>query len=238
MNDGRSPIPGAKVSLALPSGQNAEIFSDSGGEARFSNVASGTYTVTLSKPGYETESQPVAVPGAPSISLTIDPTSLPAKVKFGKYDGKPIMWDVLDIVDGKALLFAEPLFQSNFDARAGSSSWKNSSLRALLNSSDTGCFLHGANFAAEEAAAINAAASPTGDSVFLLSIDEAYRYLPDANMRFYDAKEWLTRTPSGNEDVQYINVDGGYGGGIPAHYTGILCWIRPAMWVDLVMLKE
>jgi len=237
VNDGSNPIPGAKVSLVPYSERNAEIFSDSVGKARFANVTPGEYTVTLSKPGYETESQNVTVPGTPVISLTIDPTALPAKVKFGKYDGVPINWDVLDVVDGKALLFAEPLFQSNFDIGAGSGVWKNSSLRALLNNSDTGGFLQAANFTADEAAAIDASASAAGDSVFLLSINEAHCYLPDANMRRFDAKEWLTRTPIGNEDVQYINVDGEYGGGIPAYYTGILCWVRPAMWVDLNALS-
>ena len=247
VNDGSNPIPGAK---AFFSEQYAEKFSNSDGIVRFSNVLPGAYTITISKPGYEKESRSIIVPGTPTISMKPDTTTLPAKVKFGKYNGNPIEWDVLDIVDGKALLFAEPLFQSNFDIRdeTGSSVWANSSLCALLNSTDSegfmqewnflnvGGFMKESNFTAAEASAIDSTASSTGDSVFLLSIEEVYKYLPDASMRYFDSKEWLTRTPGNSEDVMYISVDGEHGGGIPANTRNILCWVRPAMWVDLCKL--
>ena len=62
-DDGNNPIPGAKVSLFLsPAARNAESFSNSTGEAYFSNVMPGTYTITGSKPGYTTTLETITVP--------------------------------------------------------------------------------------------------------------------------------------------------------------------------------
>jgi len=236
--DGAAPISGVKVSLTSTSSALAvESFSNSVGMARFPNIAPGTYALKFSKPGYEMKSEIITVLRAatPAISLTPDQTVLPGRVKFGKYEGIPIEWDVLDIVNDKALLFTGALFQMNFDME-GSVIWENSSLRAFLNGDNTGDFLHVDNFTAAEAAAINATVSATGDSVFLLSSDEAYKYLTDAYMRSLNDREWITRTPYGDEDVEIIRSDGEYGGGIPAFTRDILGWIRPAMWVDLSAL--
>ncbi|MCL2768030.1 MAG: DUF6273 domain-containing protein, partial [Synergistaceae bacterium] len=180
----------------------------------------------------------ITVPSIPVIHLTPDPTALPDKVEFGKYNENPIEWSVLDIVNGKALLFAGALFQEQFDTRERRSEWANSTLRAHLNSNAAGGFLQGSNFTAEETAAIDAAASATGDLVFLLSIDEVYKYLPDANMRYNDDKEWLTRTSNGAEDVVAIRPDGEYGGGFEAYTRRQPAWIRPAIWVDLRLLRD
>lgn len=110
--------------------------------------------------------------------------------------------------------------------------WVSSTLRAYLNSSNAGDFLQEANFTATEAAAIDVANSTTGDSVFLLSSDEVYRYLPDANMRSFDGREWLMRTPFDGADVEAISPSGDYCT-IPAYERGVFAWSRPAMWVDL-----
>ena len=237
-DDGINPISGAKVSLvpSLAEG-SAEAFSNSVGIARFVNVMPGKYTVTVSKPGYAAESRIVSVPTVtPVVDMMPDIKALPERVNFGIYNGEPIEWCVLDIVNDKALLFAGALFQEQFDIIAGSSTWANSSLRAQLNSRTERGFLQEANFSAAEVAAIDAAASATGDSVFLLSSAEVFNYLPDAYMRYFDDKEWLMRSPRGEEDVEAIRPDGEYGGGIPAFTRNLLGWIRPAMWVNLNML--
>jgi hypothetical protein len=225
---GNNPIPGAKFSLT----NSLSVYSNTAGMARFASVYPGEYTITVSKPGYITKSEIIAVPEVtkPTISLTIDTLAMPDKVKFGKYNEIPIEWSVLDIVNGKALLLADPLFQSQFDMR-GSSEWASSSLRAQLNGNKAGDFLQDSNFSAEESAAVDAAAS--GDSVFLLSREEVFRYLPDANMRRYDDKDWLMRSALNEEDVEVISPDGEYGSGIPAYNRNILAWVRPAMWLDL-----
>ena len=145
---------------------------------------------------------------------------------------------MLDIVDGKALLLAGALFQMNFDVD-GSTIWMDSSLRAHLNSRAARGFLQDANFTADEAAAINTSVSATGDSVFLLSGDEALSYLPDADMRRAYDKEWLLRSPRHYENVETIGEGGEYGGSFPAFiHNKTLCWVRPAMWVDLSMLTH
>jgi hypothetical protein len=241
IDDGNNPIPGAKASLALSStAQSTASFSNSVGITRFANIKPGEYTVTVSKPGYAAELLSITVPGTPSISLTPDSASLPGKVRFGKHNGEPIEWDVLDIVNGRALLLAGTLFDMNFD-NEGSNVWESSTLRAFLNSSAAGVitgFLHEDNFTATEAAAIDVAVSATGDAVFLLSSDEVFSFLPDANMRYFGDKTWLTRSPFGEsgEDVVVISPDGEYGGAIPANTRNIFAFVRPAMWVDLSIL--
>ncbi|MCL1876154.1 MAG: carboxypeptidase-like regulatory domain-containing protein [Synergistaceae bacterium] len=235
-DDGSAPIMGAKISLvpSTESAQSATIYSNSVGVARFANVLPGEYTVKISKPGYIAKSEDIIITSSatPAISIVANPTAMPDKVRFGKYDETFIEWSVLDIVNGKALLFAGALFQSQFDMQ-GSTIWANSSLRSQLNGNKEGDFLHESNFSTEEAAAIDAKASATGDAVFILSCNEVYSYLTDANMRFYDDKEWLTRSALNEEDVEVISPGGDYGGGIQAYTRYLLGWVRPAMWIDL-----
>ena len=236
-DDGSNPIGGAKAILA-PSltSQSKESYSNSVGIARFANVAPGAYTVAVSKPGFETKSEDIIVPAAPAVTLTPDAAALPGKVKFGKYNGEPIEWDVLDIVNSKALLLAGALFEMYFD-NSGSSTWANSSLRAYMNSANAGGFLNETNFTAEEAAAINVAASATGDSVFLLSSEEVFKYMPDADMRAYNGIKWHMRTPFDGADVEAISPSGDYCTN-PAYERGIFAWSRPAAWVDLEAIRN
>ena len=239
INDGDSPIACAKISLSTsPAARNTNNFSNSDGIARFSNVTPGKYNVTISKPGYSAETRLITIPSAPVISLTPNPTAIPDRVKFGKYNGNPIEWKVLDIVNSKALLFAGALFLSQFDMATGTNIWEDSSLRVHLNNSDsdTEGFLQDANFTAAEAATIDSESSATGDRVFLFSTSEVNYYLPDTNIRWFDDKEWLTRTPFGMDDVEAISPDGEFGDIVEAFDDHMVCWVRPAMWVDLSML--
>lgn len=248
--DGINPISGAKLSLT-PQGiskqdgvnnsiQLVQSYSDSNGIALFTHVLPDDYTITVSKPGYTTESVTITVPmdGIPEVSMMPGQTVLPNKVKFGKYSGEPIEWSVLDIVNNKALLFAGALFYSQYDTE-GSSDWAKSTLRALLNSSAEGVitgFLHEDNFTAAEAAAIDAMASPTGDPVYLFSTDEVQKYLPDSSMRYCDDKSWITRSPRNEEDVEVITPDGEFGDSVEANTRRPQAWVRPVMWVDLSVL--
>ena len=238
VNDEGNPVSGAKLSLTLSEEvQSTENFTNSFGIVRFSSVLPGEYTFSVSKPGYVTKSELIAVPSvsSPSISLTKDLIALPDIVEFGKYNGAPIEWKVLDIVNGKALLFAGALFLSQFDMNGGNE-WEKSSLRAQLNGIKSGDFLQESNFTVAEVAAIDSVASAVNDAVFILSVGEVQRYLPDLRLRFFDNKEWLTRTPSGIEDVEVITADGDFGDNIEAFDEHSMAWVRPAMWVDLSIL--
>ena len=249
VDDENYPVPGAKVTLFSPGKtQGTKYYSNSVGITHFTNVAPGEYTITVSKTGYLTKSENIIVPALPTISLETDRAAIPDKVRFGKYNGAPIEWNVLDIVNGRALLFAGALFPMNFDTKEGSNIWANSSLRDYMNSNKAegfrqesvfntaGGFLHETNFTVAETTAIDASASATGDSVFLLSVDEVFSYMTDANMRYFDDKQWLTRTPGSDDTVQLISPDGEHGGSIPAYTRNLLGWVRPAVWVDLSKL--
>ena len=248
--DENAPVRGAKVTLApvgdAPLGvplldtPQAQIFSNSVGVARFTNVTPGEYAVTISKPGYATESWVITVPApaTPALSLTHDPDALPGRVIFGSYNGRPIEWDVLDIVDNRALLLAGALWERHFDF-GGNSAWESSSLREYLNSDiideNRICFLHEINFTAAETAAMDAGASPTGDAVFLLSSWEVFHYMPDAEMRSFGDISWLTRSPAGGDSVVAVNSSGELSA-YPVLSRSAIGWTRPAVWVDLNML--
>ena len=245
--DENNSIRGAKFSLRDADDtyekSPVENFSNSLGIARFTRVVPGTYTLTVSKPGYKTESLSISVPTAeiPVVSLIPNPEAFPDRVNFGHYEGKPIEWDVLDIVDGRALLFAGALFEKIRFDNQGSNVWANSTMREFLNSDADGDpivgFLHEINFTAADIAAMDVAASPTGDAVFLLSTEEVFHYLPDADMRLIadELATWLTRSPVGTEDLAAICPSGEY----TVFYVldrASSGWTRPATWVDLSLL--
>ena len=245
--DENMPIRGAKFTLA-PAGDAplsvlpTQNFSNSLGMARFMNVTPGTYTLAVSKPGYKTELLSITVPAAamPVVSLTPDPDALPDRVIFGRYNGAPIEWDVLDIVNDRALLFAGALFEGIRFDNEGSNIWAGSTMQEYLNSDVEGDpivgFLHETNFTAAETTAMDTAASPTGDAVFLLSSEEVFSYLPDAYMRKLEHDiTWLTRSPFGGEDLVAISPSGEYTV-IDVLARGTTGWYRPATWVDLSML--
>ena len=238
--DGNYPIRGAKFTLAPGDALPAQNFSNSLGIARFTHVAPGEYTLTVSKPGYKTASLPITVPVAvtPPVSLTPDPGALPGRVIFGRYGRQPTEWDVLDIVNDRALLFAGALLEKHFNIE-GHNHWAASSLREYLNSAildgNIVGFQHEINFTTAETAAMDAAASPTGDAVFLLSSEEVYSYLTDAEMRWYGTITWLTRSPVGGDNVVAITPCGELTV-MPVLAHDVIGWVRPAVWVDLNML--
>ncbi len=185
-------------------------------------------------------------------------------VTFGSYQQKtnpnagkdPIEWQVLDVKDGKALVLSKYILERK-EVHNGSSYnltyWETSDFRKWLNKD----FMDEA-FSAEEKdsiikSTIKNPANPksgkgggkdTADKVFLLSYEEAEKYLPDYDQRkaeytqktngeqHWDGLDdyWCLRTKSDQSMMVVSNEDGtitdSFGGG--RFYWGI----RPAMWVD------
>ena len=180
-------------------------------------------------------------------------------VTFGNYAGEDIEWLVLDENGDDVLI----LTKYAIDAKAYNSvhkevTWETCSLRKWLNNS-----FYESAFSDEEKEMIrlttvvnpdtlpkNKGGNDTEDNVFLLSVEEAYKYLGDSDMRvltgtkhalnnrLYTSDDtccWWLRSPGINNTyastVSYdgsIGNSGEHGSSVSVYSTGV----RPAMWVN------
>ena len=182
------------------------------------------------------------------------------KVKFGNYwqtddkNKEAIEWEVLAKENGKALLISKYALDCKpYHENSCSITWENCTLRKWLNSE----FINNA-FSEEEIAEIvltrneTKGSIQTEDKVFLLSIEEANKYLtqeerkcrPTPYAKLHNAWSsgdnfcyWWLRSP-GYFQYNAANVD--YDGDV--HYFGYYVGIdnnavRVAMWVDSSKLE-
>ena len=174
------------------------------------------------------------------------------KVEMGLFDPTSrvygnvhaIIWTVLEIQDGKALLFADgninylPL---NDDREAGTCYWEMCSLRAYLNSDE---FLNWTFTPAERAKIAltavhteddttwNRAGGPdTEDYVFLASKEEIGKYFPaKEDAALAEENYWLRSADFVEDYMAYIyGGSGGTGSNNAYAYSGV----RPMMWIDI-----
>ncbi|MBR6244726.1 hypothetical protein IKR20_04050 [bacterium] len=162
--------------------------------------------------------------------------------KFGTYAGTGIVWYVLDIQDGKALMITkEGLDARRFNPENTGNSWVESEIRGWLN----GTFFNSA-FSDEERSRISA--NVEGDKVFLLNSAEVVRYFPRVETRICRASEeakkngawtddsgagfWWLRSPGNNQNlVENVSSGGEVNSGRNAGFIDAL--IRPSVWVSL-----
>jgi molybdate transport system substrate-binding protein len=140
------------------------------------------------------------------------------RVEFGTWRGKPIIWRVLTVEGGRALVVSEDILAvRQYDSLGirSSTTWAESDIRAWLN----GEFLDTAFTAGEQRTIdLSKLSNPdnpdygteggadTEDKVFLLSIDEANRYFSGNSDRIAN----LTLT---EKDIQYLlGIYKDYGG--------------------------
>ena len=203
-------------------------------------------------------------------------------IEFGSYyqddlsRKTPIKWRVLEVKDGKALLISELLldtqpyhFNKEFKdfKEFKEMTWENSSIRHWLNNE----FINEA-FTQSEQNKINLTyiynndnvnygtkgGNNTQDKIFLLSLDEVYKYLPNQNQRaikvtkyaikqgawvcdsdncrkdvFYGNGSWWLRSPGYDpRDAAYVISYGIiYDNGISVDYNGYA--VRPALYINL-----
>ena len=188
-------------------------------------------------------------------------------IEFGSYyqddlsRKTPIKWRVLDIQDGKALLISELLLDAQpYNKKGKVITWENSSIRHWLNNE----FINEA-FSKEEQNEIiltnisnpdNASYGTRGgnntqDKIFLLSLDEVYKYLPNENQlaikvttyakkrgAYYKKNDgngvWWLRSPGNRQDHAAVVLSSGivyYGDGYTVRNNDIA--VRPALWINL-----
>ena len=126
-------------------------------------------------------------------------------VTLGNFAG-PIEWIVLEVKDNKALLLSKHiLFRKTYD-KNHSCTWKTSSLRQYLN----GEFYENCFTKSEKNAIItsniNVNSGDTKDRIFLLSVDEVYKY-------FKNDQERIAVGLDGREDMWWLRCRGNYDNG-------------------------
>ena len=213
----------------------------------------------LTPPSVPVPSQkPSSTPGifsvpAPLPRSTPDPLSDFDTIFFGTYKDHPIEWIILGRQDDRFLLLCKRALETlPYHNTDGPVTWETSSLRVWLNSA----FLDSA-FTADEAARIlltevdNSFVNPdykytegsaaTEDKVFLLSHDEAARFLPAEAIRLcekalhapsYDnaVSSWWLRSPGLYPNcAEYVYRTGAFFSGMA---NRMYVDVRPAMWIE------
>ena len=193
-------------------------------------------------------------------------------VEFGSYpqgkygEHESLKWRVLDVVDGKALLVTEKLIDCMpYNYEGEPTTWKDCSLRTWLN--DT--FINYAFNTEEQKKIISSTiinldniyydtdgGEDTEDSIFLLSLKEAYHYFSDSADRMAaptgyaiikgasvsseflvgngeGAGWWWLRSPGvGSIDAAYVPTYGDVNDlGYNVDNSGVS--VRPALWLNL-----
>ena len=163
-------------------------------------------------------------------------------VTFGSYQNKPIRWRVIDERGRMRMLLAEePVAERPYHEKPVDTSWRECSLRRWLN----GEFLEAAFTPLERskitAVRVENVRSPkyftnaglnTMDRVYVLSVPEAEKYLPEDADRA-TGRWWWLRTPGSNLFSAVAVYDDGsiYDFGIHVHYDN--GGVRPVLWVLL-----
>ena len=163
-------------------------------------------------------------------------------VLFGKQNGQPIAWQVMD-ENGKfrMLLAKAPVAQQPYNERYLDTSWQTCTLRKWLN----GPFVR-ETFTMEEQTRILAtrvenlpnpkyytnAGAGSVDKLFILSLDEVEKYLPTDALRAAGSWWWLRSPGSNLLSAAAVYEDGSiYDTGINVNYTD--GGVRPALWLRL-----
>lgn len=198
---------------------------------------------------------PTPIPFLPSAGASPDPDPLSGfdTVFFGQYQGHPLEWIVLDTQGSRMLLLSLRAVETlPFHSTDEDVTWESCSLRSWLN----GEFKEEA-FSEEERSAIlatvldNSGVNPeyhytkggaeTEDRVFLLSHDEAARYLPTKELRLceksphapsytQDISSWWLRSPGLYPNcAEYVYVTGAFFSGMAER---MYVDVRPAMWIE------
>ncbi|MDR1083028.1 MAG: DUF6273 domain-containing protein [Coriobacteriales bacterium] len=164
------------------------------------------------------------------------------EVAFGQYGGQSIIWQCLAVEDDWALLLSrEILFESSYIAPdfygdQNLLEWADSDIRTTLNNAFLSDFSDD-DLAKVKETQINGYRESTVDRVFLLSEDEAYRYLPNAKdreARYHGVPtKWFLKSDGAFEGYRICVYEDGSipkvdGGGVFG-----TAGVRPALWLSL-----
>lgn len=193
-------------------------------------------------------------------------------VTFGRYEQdnnlnngeEPIEWQVLEIKDGKVLLITNRILEfRRYNDSFRNITWENCTIRQWLNndfyknafSEINRKYILTSKVSADDNPYENKNNDPgndTMDKIFLLSIVEAERYLPNKECfpTYYAIKEekqlqktykWMLRTPAfRNSDISVVDENGDISQWTRHESTSVYdadIGVRPAIWIDLEKLR-
>lgn len=181
-----------------------------------------------------------------STTLKSDDFNIGNVIKFGNYweeseensEGqltkKDFQWEVIAVDDGKALLLSESIPCSvEYSFEGGG--WKKSIIRKWLNKS-----LIDYAFSNDEKTRIllkdieNSEGGNTRDRLFLLSVDEVEKYIPDKADRIRLLENCFLRTTRNSQkDVVMIDGDGNYQEVSNSIGLGLFMDFKVALWIKL-----
>ena len=166
---------------------------------------------------------------------------------FGTYNDIPVKWRVLAKVDEKILLITERiLLLKEYHSERGFISWKNCDMRNKTLTS-----LHVSMFSKEQRGLISTTYNTSSsselfmsmdraiveDKLFLLSVDDLYRYLPSAKARIAKINGfttwWWLRSPGIYDNDAACICYGGYENLYGYNTFRELGGVRPALWLNL-----
>lgn len=192
------------------------------------------------------------------------------KITFGTYEqdndtsngAEDIEWLVLAKENNKILVISDKALDCRpYNVIHKEITWEQCSLRKWLNDS----FLNAA-FSEEERALIQSSTvsadknpqystdpgNATTDKVFLLSINEVYKYFSDSNARectitayakahgvkpvTYGGCAWWLRSPGSNQSFASVYSGSVYSRGYSV--SSFIFSVRPALWIDLDSMKN
>ena len=153
------------------------------------------------------------------------------KIEFGNYKGYTT-WRVLDVQGSEALIITDDVVDSYiFDTSYNVWDNKDCTIRLWLNST----FINEAFTDEEHSKIVN----KLGDEVFLLSIEEAYRYFKDDKDRCLSTGNnlgwWLRSRGAYVDHAAVIDTSGLYPGSIDDEGGLVFVerGVRPAVWIKL-----
>lgn len=161
---------------------------------------------------------------------------------FGTNKGRELLWKVLRIQNGRALIITTDIVcKMPYHLPGGSITWSDCTLRKWLNS----VFINNSFTHAEQARIVpcdlnndnnpqyrTSGGSPTTDKVFLFNLNEANMLLAN-NMERSTGFWWWLRSPGKNpSEAAHVREDGmvfNYGPFVSDGDGGV----RPAMWIEM-----
>lgn len=229
-------------------------------------IDSGDYEsayILLKDISYKNSKEKYAIAKAKYEQILIRNAAVGDKIIFGTYEqdndtsngAEDIEWLVLAKENNKILVISDKVLDAKQYNNEINTTWEQCSLRKWLNDSFLNTAFSKKERALIQSTTVSADKNPkystnpgnaTTDKVFLLSINEVYKYFNDFHARecaltayakAHGAALWWLRSPGSPYSAAFVYPTGALvynGESVKVSYGGV----RPALWIDLDSIKN
>lgn len=229
-------------------------------------IDSGDYEsayILLKDISYKNSKEKYAIAKAKYEQILIRNAAVGDKIIFGTYEqdndtsngAEDIEWLVLAKENNKILVISDKVLDAKQYNNEINTTWEQCSLRKWLNDSFLNTAFSKKERALIQSTTVSADKNPkystnpgnaTTDKVFLLSINEVYKYFNDFHARecaltayakAHGAALWWLRSPGSPYSAAFVYPTGALvynGESVKVSYGGV----RPALWIDLDSMKN